>query len=107
MRLTVKRTHIRSTDAARRRNVLTQSEISMIFGSMPTISMRQPNGGAPGRMLRTDGRANSEVRQMDRMSEPLRIYMRSRMIASPVSMHIASVMSPKSSTNEKPDRTTF
>ena len=95
------RTHIRFPDAARRRNVLTHSDIRIIFGSMPTMSMRQPNGGAPGRMLRTDGRANSEVRQIDRTSEPLRIYIRSRMIASPVSMHIESVMSPKRGTNEK------
>ena len=97
-----KRAHIRFPDAAGRRNVLTHSEIRMIFGSMPTISSRQPNGGAPGRTLRTDGRANSEVRQMDRMSEPLRIYIRSRMIASPVSMHIESVMSPKSGINKTP-----
>lgn len=97
-----KRTHIRLPDAVGRRNVLTHSEIRIIFGSMPTMSMRQPNGGAPGRTLRTDGRANSEVRQMDRMSEPLRIYIRSRMIASPVRMHIESVMNPKSGINEKP-----
>ena len=97
-----KQTHIRFPDAAGRRNVLTHIEIRMIFGSMPIISMRHPNGGAPGRTLRTDGRANSEVRQMDKLSEPLIIYIRSRMIASPVSMHIESVMSPRSGINEKP-----
>lgn len=102
MRLSGKRTQIRFPDAEGRRNVLTHSEIRMTFGNIPTISMRHPNGGAPGRTLRTDGRANSEVRQMDKMSEPLRIYIRSRMIASPVSMHIDSVMSPRSGTNEKP-----
>ena len=69
---------------------------------IPTISRRQPNGGAPGRMPRTDGSANSEVRQMAMMSEPLRIYIRSTMMASPVSMQIESVMSPKSGANEKP-----
>ena len=97
-----KHTQIRFPRAAGRRNVLTHIEIRMTFGNMPTISMRHPNGGAPGKTLRTDGRANSEVRQMDKMSEPLRIYIRSRMMASPVSMHIESVMSPGSGTNEKP-----
>ena len=68
---------------------------------MPTMSRRQPNGGAPGRMLRTDGRANSEVRQIESMSEPLRISIRLRMIASPVSTYIENVMAPKRGTNEK------
>ena len=93
--------HIRFPDTAKRRNVLTHSDIRIIFGSIPTMSRRQPNGGAPGRMLRTDGRANSEVRQIDSMSEPRRTFVRPRMIASPVSTHIEDVMSPKRGTNEK------
>jgi len=92
----------RFAHAAGRGKELTHIEIRMRFGSIPTISRRQPNGGAPGRTLRTDGRANSEVRQMDRMSEPFKICTLWRRIASPVSTHIESEMSPKGGINEKP-----
>jgi len=92
----------RFAHAAGRGKELTHIEIRIRFGSMPTISRRQPNGGAPGKTLRTDGRANSEVRQMDRMSEPSRICILWRRIASPVSMHIESVIPPKGGTHEKP-----
>ena len=81
--------------------MLTHIDIRIIFGIIPTMSRRQPNGGAPGRMLRTDGRANSEARQIDSMSELPRICFRLRMKASPVSAHIEDVMSPQRGTNEK------
>jgi hypothetical protein len=48
--------------------VVVHREIMIMFGMIPIRSMMAPKSGAPGRIARTEGRANRAVRQTPRIS---------------------------------------